>query len=359
MAALFDMYGKKVEPSPLMLAQLDQAAPQDDMMSLDDVPISAAAPAPRVSTKSKIQVSAPAYSLNNDLVDATEAGYLKNLEDRKAALETLRKKLGDEEGKKPTGFEAMNLKPLAAFVDSITGSRLAQSVDEPTAPKEWQAKYNRLQDIVGKQSNELNDDELNLLKLKMQERIYGAREQALARNQDKTQRAGEFRLREKWESNPVTKASQSMDDHYRRITGVDANTPAGQMSMVFAYMKMLDDGSVVRESEYAQAARTAGLYDRAAQYAKSLQDGKTLTPQQINEFRSSAESIMNEVRQKQGQLDEQYKKMAEDYDFSPNRVVYGVSFKKPQGAPSPGDVVDGHKFKGGNPADPNSWEQVK
>ena len=30
----------------------------------------------------------------------------------------------------------------------------------------------------------------------------------------------------------------------------------------------------------------------------------------------------------------------------------------PQGGPQPGAVEDGYRFRGGNPADPNSWEQV-
>jgi hypothetical protein len=29
------------------------------------------------------------------------------------------------------------------------------------------------------------------------------------------------------------------------------------------------------------------------------------------------------------------------------------------GAPKPGDVQDGYRFKGGDPASPDSWEQVQ
>ena len=30
----------------------------------------------------------------------------------------------------------------------------------------------------------------------------------------------------------------------------------------------------------------------------------------------------------------------------------------PEGSPKPGDIEDGYRFKGGDPADRNSWEPV-
>jgi len=40
------------------------------------------------------------------------------------------------------------------------------------------------------------------------------------------------------------------------------SSPAGDLAMIFNFMKMLDPGSVVRESEFANAARTGSLPDQ-------------------------------------------------------------------------------------------------
>jgi len=184
----------------------------------------------------------------------------------------------------------------------------------------------KLEEAIRKNEGDVADDQLAYLKTKSQDKKEVARENrmmaAMGLKSGNKSTDQEFRLREKWDAHPVTKASSSMGDHFSRINAVDATKPAGQMSMIFAYMKMLDDGSVVRESEYAQAARTAGMLDRAENYMQQIKSGKILNPQQITEFRDSANQIMGEVAKKQHRLDSETEDLAQGYGLDPKKVVY-------------------------------------
>lgn len=58
-------------------------------------------------------------------------------------------------------------------------------------------------------------------------------------------------------------------------------TPQSQIALVFAFMKLLDPGSVVREREYATAANAAGVPERVRNTWNKIVDGRFLTRQQI------------------------------------------------------------------------------
>lgn len=70
----------------------------------------------------------------------------------------------------------------------------------------------------------------------------------------------------------------------------------------------------------------------------------------------------------QAQLDELYRSIATGIEnqvasypqiFDPQKYdAFKQSKQAPQGGPKIGDVEDGYRFKGGNKADPNSWEKV-
>jgi hypothetical protein len=59
---------------------------------------------------------------------------------------------------------------------------------------------------------------------------------------------------------------------------------AGDLSLIFNYMKMLDPGSVVRESEFATAQNSAGVPDRIRNMYNRVLSGERLGTEQRNDF---------------------------------------------------------------------------
>lgn len=67
---------------------------------------------------------------------------------------------------------------------------------------------------------------------------------------------------------------------------------AGDLALVTTFMKMLDPGSVVRESEFAAAQDTSGLLGKLMSSATKIQNGQILTPQQRTDFARLAGQYM-------------------------------------------------------------------
>ncbi len=68
-------------------------------------------------------------------------------------------------------------------------------------------------------------------------------------------------------------------------------TPASSLSMIFSYMKILDPGSVVRESEYRTAQGAAAVPDQLLNFYEKVMAGTPLTPEQWEDFKTQAEKV--------------------------------------------------------------------
>jgi len=68
-------------------------------------------------------------------------------------------------------------------------------------------------------------------------------------------------------------------------------TAAGDLAGVFSFMKILDPGSVVRESEFKTAANAAGLPERFGQMFEKVGKGTILTPRQRKDFTDIAKQL--------------------------------------------------------------------
>jgi hypothetical protein len=111
-------------------------------------------------------------------------------------------------------------------------------------------------------------------------------------------------------------------DAYKKIM-TTADTGAGDMSLLYQYVKLLDPGSVVRESEFATAAASGSFGDQIQGAAQQIATGKRLTPELKAQFRNEAQNIFDQQQSSANQTAEQYRRLATDYGLDPTRVVPG------------------------------------
>ena len=103
-----------------------------------------------------------------------------------------------------------------------------------------------------------------------------------------------LKLRSDFRSEPTYKAYQEVDSAYRQVReGAKMQSPAGDLAAATKVMKILDPGSVVRESELGMAIAATGLADRVGNYATMVIQGTKLTPSQRKDFTDLSEKLYN------------------------------------------------------------------
>ena len=104
----------------------------------------------------------------------------------------------------------------------------------------------------------------------------------------------EMKVASAFKSEPVYKAFDEMRSSYSQITtGLNAQTPAGDLTAATKFMKLLDPGSVVRESELFLAMQATGLVDKFSDYSNKIIKGTKLTESQRQDFRNIANDLYN------------------------------------------------------------------
>ena len=89
-----------------------------------------------------------------------------------------------------------------------------------------------------------------------------------------------------------TKNFRDVNEAFQRIDAAQDNA-AGDLSLIFAYMKMLDPGSTVREGEFATAQNAAGVPERIQNTYNQILRGERLNPKQRKQFKGQAGGLFN------------------------------------------------------------------
>lgn len=135
-----------------------------------------------------------------------------------------------------------------------------------------------------------------------------------------------FNLEQKLRSE-YSKETQNFNVVQEAFRRVDASqdTAAGDLSLIFSYMKMLDPGSVVREGEFATAQNAAGVPERVVNLYNNLLTGERLNPNQRNSFRSQANSLFNAALAREKEVRSGLTRVINSYGLNADNVFFTES----------------------------------
>ena len=122
----------------------------------------------------------------------------------------------------------------------------------------------------------LNEQFLEAADLDLRLKIFQDKTLNLGQLSPKDRMAAEKTLRTDF--NALTKNFRAVGDSFNTImAGAENPTAASDLSLIFAFMKMLDPTSTVRESEFAQAEQAGALPDKVQNIIGRFWDGQRLT----------------------------------------------------------------------------------
>lgn len=130
-----------------------------------------------------------------------------------------------------------------------------------------------------------------------------------------------------------TKEPFTVINAYNKVVSAGSDpSAAGDLSMIFAYMKMLDPNSVVRETEFANAQNAAGVPDQIRNKYNQILNGERLNPNQRADFMQQARKLATGAQQQVDRFGGRYRSLAEGYGLNPENVVFSP-FDEVGGAP--------------------------
>ena len=109
---------------------------------------------------------------------------------------------------------------------------------------------------------------------------------------------------------------QKFGDAWGRVEKAALNpSAANDIALIFAYMKILDPTSAVREGEFATAADAGGIPQRVWARYNNLLRGERLNPEQRSDFLSSAYSLVKSQHANAQRVVERYHDLARGYNL--------------------------------------------
>jgi hypothetical protein len=129
-------------------------------------------------------------------------------------------------------------------------------------------------------------------------------------------------LRKEYNDSPVTKMTIGRRESFNTMSAAaEQDSPSGDISFIYAYMKMNDPTSTVREGEFATAQNAGSIPESIRNLYNKAISGQRLTKEQKASFLSTGRSIFDRQLKEQEKENERFEKLALRSGFDPQDVI--------------------------------------
>jgi hypothetical protein len=135
----------------------------------------------------------------------------------------------------------------------------------------------------------------------------------------------EMKLASAFKQEPIYKDFSDMKSSFGQVvSSLSQGTPIGDVAGATKIMKLLDPGSVVRETELGIAMAAAGRMDRLQNYFSNMMSGQKLTPTQRDDFKALANELYAAAGQAYNSKRGEYEGFGKAYGFKNLNTALGA-----------------------------------
>ena len=238
--------------------------------------------------------------------------------------------------------ETVTATQLKTFMPAITQQYLAQKRAEQSE-RSQESQMQRVAETAGRTSERQTAQQEFMAEQNRLNREQREREAAMrADKPEKTLGAVptevakvEMDLAKQFRADKTVQAHQLMQNELRQLEGLVAQGSSySDQALITKFSKILDPGSVVRETEFAITERGGGLIKSIENYASKVAGGGRLQPSQRQEMIDAARALANGVAENYAKKRKEYADQGGLYGARPEAII-GVETVAPSAGAKP------------------------
>lgn len=158
----------------------------------------------------------------------------------------------------------------------------------------------------------------------------------------KEQMKAEMDLAKAFSNEDVVKSFSKVKTHANRLFELARNPPtaSNDEALIVEFNKVIDEGSVVKEGEFARTAEGGGLWTKWKNKLGRYEKGTILQPSQRDTIVETVKTILSGIQPAYEQKKQFYKQRADKYKLDPAMIIGDDDLSAPAGKPTGGRSLE-------------------